>query len=133
MPSAKHVNRMYCLLQIGYWGMLGSFTAFQTAILLDRGFSSGDVGIFLALSCLSGMIAMPLISNWADKHPEVPVKWLFVGLMVPTLAINFLFYFTRPGWWGTAAVFLLLLFLVFSLFSSVGAAASSAGVSLFLR
>ena len=108
MPSAKYVNRMYCLLQIGYWGMLGSFTAFQTAILLDRGFSSGDVGIFLALSCLSGMIAMPLISNWADKHPEVPVKWLFVGLMVPTLAINFLFYFTRPGWWGTAAVFLLL-------------------------
>ena len=108
MPSAKYVNRMYCLLQIGYWGMLGSFTAFQTAILLDRGFSSGDVGIFLALSCLSGMIAMPLISNWADKHPEVPVKWLFVGLMVPTLAINFLFYFTRPGWWGTALVFFLL-------------------------
>ena len=70
MPSAKFVNRMYCLLQIGYWGMLGSFTAFQTAILLDRGFSSGDVGIFLALSCLSGMIAMPLISNWADKHPD---------------------------------------------------------------
>ena len=108
MPSAKYVNRMYCLLQIGYWGMLGSFTAFQTAILLDRGFSSGDVGIFIALSCLSGMIAMPLISNWADKHPEVPVKWLFVGLMVPTLLLNFLFYFTRPGWWGTAAVFLLL-------------------------
>ena len=58
MPSKQYVNRMYCLLQIGYWGMLGSFTAFQTAILLDRGFSSGDVGIFLALSCFSGMIAM---------------------------------------------------------------------------
>ena len=99
---------MYCLLQMGYWGMLASFTAFQSAILLDRGFSSGDVGVFLALACLSGMISMPLIGSWADRHPEVPVKWLFVGLMLPTLAINFLFYFTRPGWWGTAAVFVLL-------------------------
>ena len=108
MSNAKHVNRMYCLMQIGYWGMLGSFTAFQSAILLDRGFSSGDVGIFLALGCLAGMIAMPLIGNWADKHPEVPVKLLFAALMVPTLVINFAFYFTRPGWWGTAVVFLLL-------------------------
>lgn len=108
MPNQKHVNRMYCLIQMAYWGMLGSFTAFQSAILLDRGFSSGDVGVFLAIACLSGMIAMPLIGSWADKHPEVPVKWLFVGLMLPTLAVNFLFYFTRPGWWGTAAVFLLL-------------------------
>ena len=108
MPNQKHVNRMYFLLQMGYWGMLGSFTAFQSAILLDRGFSGSDVGVFLALACLAGMIAMPLISNWADKHPEVPVKWLFVGLMLPTLAINFLFYFTRPGWWGTALIFLLL-------------------------
>ncbi|MBE6961247.1 MAG: MFS transporter [Ruminococcaceae bacterium] len=108
MPNQRYVNRMYCLMQMGYWGMLGSFTAFQSAILLDRGFSSGDVGVFLALGCLSGMVSMPLIGNWADKHPEVPVKWLFVGLLVPTLVINFAFFFTRPGWWGTAAVFLLL-------------------------
>lgn len=108
MPNQKHVNRMYCLLQMGYWGMLASFTAYQSAILLDRGFSSGDVGVFLAIGCLSGMIFMPRIGNWADRHPEVPVKRLFVGLMVPTLVINFLFFFTRPGWWGTAAVFFLL-------------------------
>ncbi len=108
MPNQKHVNRMYCLLQIGYWGALGSFTAFQSAILLDRGFSSGDVGVFLALACLAGMISMPLIGSWADKHPEVPVKWLFAGLMIPTLAIHLLFWSSRPGWWGTAVIFLLI-------------------------
>ena len=108
MPDAKFVNRMYCLLQMAYWGMLASFCAFQTAILLERGFSSGDAGVFLALSCLAGMISMPLVGNWADKHPEVPVKLVFIALMVPTLAVNFLYYFTRSGWVGTAVVFVLL-------------------------
>lgn len=108
MPTEKRVNRMYCLMQIGYWGMLASFTAFQTAVLLSRGFSSSDVGVFLALGCLAGMISMPLIGSWADKHPDIPLKWLFALLMLPTLGVNFLFYFTRPGWWGTALVFLLL-------------------------
>lgn len=108
MPAKDRINRMYYLLQIGYWGMLGSFTAFQSAVLLDRGFSTGDVGVFLALNCLAGMIAMPLVGNWADRNPEVPIKRIFGLLLVPTLGINFVFFFTRPGWWGTALIFVLL-------------------------
>lgn len=108
MPSEKRVNRMYNLIQIGYFGMVASFEGFRAAMVLDRGFSSGDAGIFMALTNLAGLVAMPFLGSWADKHPEVPLKRLFALMMVPALAINFLFYFTRPGWWGTALIFLLL-------------------------
>lgn len=108
MPSEKRVNLMYCMMQIGFWGMLGSFGGYQAAIVLDRGFSSGDAGMFMALGCLSGMVAQPLLGSWADRHPEIPLKWIFGILLLPALAINFVFYLTRPGFWGTALIFLLL-------------------------
>jgi len=108
MPSEKRVNLCYCLLQIGFWGMLGSFGGFQSAIVLDRGFTSGDAGVFIALGCLSGMVFEPMLGSWADRHPAVPLKWLFAGCMVPAAALNLLFYLTRPGFLGTAAVFFLL-------------------------
>lgn len=108
MPSEKRVNLCYCLMQIGFWGMLGSFGGFQSAIVLDRGFTSGDAGVFIALGCLSGMVFEPMLGSWADRHPAVPLKWLFAGCMVPAAALNLLFYLTRPGFFGTAAVFFLL-------------------------
>ena len=49
MPSERRVNLACCLMQIGFWGMLGAFAGFQTAVLLDRGFTSGQAGIFIAL------------------------------------------------------------------------------------
>lgn len=108
MPSKRRVTVCYCLMQIGFWGMLGAFCGFQTAIVLDRGFTSGQAGIFIALSCLSGMVSQPLLGSWADRHPEVPLKRLFACCMIPALLLNFLFYFTRPGFLGTALIFLLL-------------------------
>jgi len=108
MPSEKRVNLCYCLMQIGFWGMLGSFGGFQSAIVLDRGFTSGDAGVFIALGCLSGMVFEPMLGSWADRHPAVPLKWLFAGCMAPAAALNLLFYLTRPGFLGTAAVFFLL-------------------------
>jgi PPP family 3-phenylpropionic acid transporter len=108
MPSKQRVTVAYCLMQIGFWGMLGAFCGFQTAIVLDRGFTSGQAGIFIALGCLSGMVSQPLLGAWADRHPEVPLKGLFAACMVPALVLNFLFYWTRPGFLGTAVIFFLL-------------------------
>ena len=67
-----------------------------------------DLQFFIALGYLAGMAAQPLMGSWADRHPEMPLKWLFGMCIVPALALNFLFYFTRPGFWGTALIFLLL-------------------------
>ena len=57
LPSLRRVNGMYILVQLIYWSMFGAFSGFQTALLLGRGFSSGEAGVFAALRCLSGILA----------------------------------------------------------------------------
>jgi Major Facilitator Superfamily. len=108
LTREKRVRTIYCLMQIGFWGMLGAFCGYATAIVQDRGFTSGQAGTFLALGCLAGMISQPLLGGWADRHPAIPLKHIFAGMMLPAIALNLAFYFTRPGFFGTAAVFLIL-------------------------
>lgn len=108
LPSTRRVNVTYSLLQIWFWGMMAAFSGYQTAIVLGRGFSSGQAGVFISLGCLAGIFAQPMLGAWADRHPHVPLKSLFGGCILLALGIHGVFYFARPGFFGTALIFLAL-------------------------
>ena len=108
LPSPRRVNAAYFLLQIWFWGMMAAFSGYQTAIVLGRGFSSGQAGVFISLGCLAGLFSQPLLGAWADRHPHVPLKKLFGGCMLLALGFHAVFYFARPGFFGTALIFLAL-------------------------
>lgn len=107
-PSLRRLNISYTLVHVAYWAMFAVFTGYQTSLLLGRGFTSGEAGIFASIRCFAGILAQPLLGGWADRHPEVPIKWLLDGCLVLALAVNGVFYAARPGFWGTAAIFLAL-------------------------
>ena len=46
MASRKRIVICYILLQASFWGMLSSICAYQAAVVLDRGFTAGQAGIF---------------------------------------------------------------------------------------
>ena len=108
LPSLKKVQIRYTLLHLTYWSAYAAFAGFQTALLLERGFSSGDAGVFAALRCLAGIISQPLIGGWADRHPKVPLKYVLVVCLSLALGITALFYVTNPGFLGTAIIIFLL-------------------------
>ena len=108
MPSLRRVNVLYTLVQLTYWAAFAAFAGYQTALLLGRGFSSGDAGVFAAIRCLAGIIAQPLLGGWADRHPQVPLKRILCVCLGLGLAVNAVFYCTRPGFWGSALIFLAL-------------------------
>jgi PPP family 3-phenylpropionic acid transporter len=108
LPSLKRINWMYSLVQIAYWAMFAAFAGYQTALLLERGFSSGEAGVFASIRCLAGILSQPILGGWADRHPEVPLKRLLNGCLAVSLAVSLVFYCTRPGFWGTALIFLAL-------------------------
>ena len=108
LPSLKTVQIRYTIIHITYWSAYAAFAGFQTALLLERGFSSGDAGVFAALRCLAGIVSQPLIGGWADRHPKVPLKYVLVACLSIALGFTALFYFTSPGFWGTAAIIFLL-------------------------
>lgn len=107
-PSLRRVNILYILIQIFYWAAFAAFVGYQTALLLERGFSSGDAGVLAAIRCLAGILAQPLLGGWADRHPQVPLKCILNVSLGLSLAVNLLLYSTCPGFWGTALIFLAL-------------------------
>lgn len=108
MPGRKRLILHYFLLQIGYWACIGAFTGFQSAIMLDRGFTGSQVGTIISISGFTGIVFQPLLGAWADRHPQIPLKRVFALCIAPALALDLLFYFTRPGYLGTALIFALI-------------------------
>ena len=108
LPSQRRVNGMYCLIQMAYWAMFAAVAGFQAALLLSRGFSSGYIGIFASLRCLSGIIFLPLLCGWADRHSEVPLKRIFSLCMLTSLGVSMVLCLTRPGFFGTALIYMAL-------------------------
>ena len=108
LPPRGKLTLHYYLLQIGFWGGIGCFTGFQSVIVLDRGFTSADVGVFVAVCNLAGILFQPQLGAWADRHPEIPLKRIFLTCILSALALNFLFLFTRPGFLLTALFFALM-------------------------
>ena len=107
-PSLRRLNVSYTLVHVVYWAMFAIFAGYQTSLLLGRGFTSGEAGIFASIRCFAGILAQPLLGGWADRHPEVPIKRLLNACLVLALGGNVVFYTTRPGFWGTALIFLTL-------------------------
>ena len=108
LPPRGKLNLHYYLLQIGFWGGIGCFTGFQSVIVLDRGFTSADVGVFVAVCNLAGILFQPQLGAWADRHPEIPLKRIFLCCILTALGLNTVFLFTRPGFLLTALFFALM-------------------------
>ena len=86
MASRKRIVLCYILLQASFWGMISSICAYQAAIVLDRGFTTGQAGIFCALCYLASLFTQPVIGGWADRHPSVPIKRLLIIMLLPAAA-----------------------------------------------
>lgn len=108
LPSQRRINAIYWLLQMAYWAMFAALGGYQTTLLLSRGFSSGAAGIFASLRCLAGIIFQPILCGWADRHPEVPLKRIFSICLLVSLAVSTVLYLTRPGFAGTALIYIAL-------------------------
>ena len=106
--SIKKLNVLYALVQIMYFGAFAAFCGFQTALLLDRGFTSSEAGILAAVRFLAGIIAQPTIGGWLDRHPQVALKRVVTLMLGVGVGVNLIFYCTRLSLPGTALIILLL-------------------------
>ena len=107
LPSLRRIQIQYTLIQMLYWAAYGAIAAFQTTLLLGRGFSSGDVGFFIALRCVAGIVVQ-WVGGWADRHPKAPLKYILTVCLLLALGVTAVLYTTRPGVLGTAVLLFLL-------------------------
>ena len=108
-PSFRRLDYHYIVMQAGFWAMFASVVAYQTALLLERGFSNGEAGLMTAVRCLAGIVCQPLLGGFADRHPEIPLKRIVTISLLLSLGAG-AWYWLSPdmGLWETTLVWVVI-------------------------
>lgn len=107
MPSKRSLDFHYIGMQVAFWAVFAAICAYQATLLLSRGFSNTQVGVIVALRCLAGVVAQPLLGSYADKHPNVPLKTI-VSVCLGVAFFAGLALMIPMGMIGTSLLFLIL-------------------------
>ena len=108
-PSLRRLDWHYIAMQMGFWAMFAAIVAYQTALLLERGFTNGEAGLMTSVRCLAGIVCQPLLGGFADRHPGVPLKHIVAISLALSLAAG-LWYWMDPamGLGSTALVWVVI-------------------------
>ena len=96
MPSFRRLDWHYIAMQMGFWAMFAAIVAYQTALLLERGFTNGEAGLMTSVRCLAGIVFQPLLGGFADRHPGVPLKGI-VGVSLALSLAAGVWYWAEPA------------------------------------
>ena len=107
-PSKRRLELHYIVMQAAFWLMFAAICSYQAALLQERGFTSGETGIIMAVRCLSGIIFQPILGGWADRHPEVPLKYIVSLCLASGLAASTVYWLHPMGMGGTLVIFIIL-------------------------
>ncbi len=108
LPSHRRLDLHYSAMQAGFWAMFASIVAFQSPLLLARGFTNTEIGLVVAVRCGAGILCQPLLGGFADRHPSIPIKHIVSLSLALSFVVGLLFLWVPMGLWGTLAVFAVL-------------------------
>ena len=108
LPSARRLDLHYIAMQAGFWAMFAAICAYQAALLGERGFTSGQIGLLIAVRCLAGIFLQPALGGFADRHPHVPLRLIVSLSLALSLVASLAFQFIHMGMAGTVAVFVVI-------------------------
>lgn len=105
----RRLDLHYIAMQAGFWAMFAAVCAYQTALLLGRGFSNSQVGLITAVRCLAGIFCQPALGGFADRHPQIPLKYIVTGsLGISLLAGLCYLFFPGLGLGATLVIFVVI-------------------------
>ena len=91
-PTAPQVERRYAAVQGTYWAANCTLRGLTAVFLTYHGFSDAQIGYTSSLVyCLTITLSL-LLSAWADRHPDSPLKRTITGLFLCGLAAAAVLY-----------------------------------------
>jgi len=82
MSLTKKVNLQFAAVQSSFWITFFPIAGFAVVLLQSRHFTDSEIGIILALQSVSSIIAQPLISTFAGKNPQIPLKKIITAMLL---------------------------------------------------
>ncbi len=89
----QKVNLQFAAIQSSFWISFLPLGGFAAALLQSKNFTDTEIGIILAMQSIAAIIAQPVISAFAGKHPRIPLKKIVMAMMIAGAAVSSLLYF----------------------------------------
>ena len=78
----KTLTVRYTLQQMAYWAAAAGILSFASAFLLEKGFTTAQVGTLLASGNILSCIVQPILADRADRSGAQMINLYIVGLTV---------------------------------------------------
>ena len=78
----KTLTVRYTLQQMAYWAAAAGILSFASAFLLEKGFTTAQVGTLLASGNILSCIVQPILADRADRSGAQMINRYIVGLTV---------------------------------------------------
>ena len=85
-PTAKQVEYRYAAVQGSYWASNCTLRGLMAVFLTFHGFNDAQIGYTSSLVYCFTISLSLMLSAWADRHPNSPLKRTIVGLYLAGLA-----------------------------------------------
>lgn len=108
--SERRLEIHYALIQGIYWAIYASTTAYIVVLLKERGFNNTEIGYINAARTSVSVIAQIILSTFADKHKNIPLKYIITIMMSFALISNMVFKITSLDF-----IQIFIIFLVFGI------------------
>jgi PPP family 3-phenylpropionic acid transporter len=93
MSLSKKVNLQFTAIQSSYWISFVPLGGFAVVLLQSKSFTDSEIGILLAMQSIASIVAQPLISAFAGRHPDTPLKKIISIMLLLGAAAASIFYF----------------------------------------
>ena len=76
----RNLTARYSLTQFSYWASAMGAASFASTYLLDKGLSSGLIGLLLAVSGLLSCVTSPMMASFADRAKKFILPTMMLAL-----------------------------------------------------
>lgn len=94
--NTKKLTLQYCILQGAYWASFCIIYTFATVFLLDRGFSSSQIGVIIAAGNILGVVLQPVFASIVDRSKTITLHKL-TGILAAIMAVLILLLYVLPN------------------------------------
>ncbi len=95
--KALNIEIHYAIAQFLYWAAACCLQGFTAVFLASRGMSDSMVGVAVSMTSIAAIFLQLFVSNFCDRHPEIPLKKITVAISVISFVFVALLHFTRPS------------------------------------
>ena len=108
MATESGTQRRFGLMQMAYWGLVGTFTSYIVTLLTVRGYSSAQIGLLTAGTTAGFLIGQTVLGAVADATRKN--RRLYILCCVCSFAACMALYFANALWQVAVSMFVLGLF-----------------------